>query len=213
MDRAGLAFFGGLTALTFGLGTWQTARFFESLEKRRAAQASRVEVRVEGVDTSRVVTVGPRRSPAGERDRRQGYVVYAPTRDDDALVCLGWAPERDLPVVGAAVSGALARGPLRCDPRDAVEVGNSFSPTNPVGTRRLLWASRADLMREAGLPPDAVVLDALDPPSPPLVPRPAVSSSWLKPEVHLGYAATWFSLAVAGVVLTRKLVRAPARRG
>jgi len=214
MDRAGLALFGGLTALTFGLGSWQTARFAESLQRKEAAESPRAAVELRGdgaVDTSRLVTVGPRKSP-NDRDRRRGYLVYAPTRTNDALVCLGWATEQDLPAVRAALARELERGPLRCDPRNAVELGNSFAPANPVGTRRLHWASRADLLREAGLADDAVVMDALNPPSPPLVPRPAVSTTWLRPEVHLGYAATWFSLTVAGVFLTRKLVRGAAKR-
>lgn len=119
-SRAALLAFGGLSAGTFGLGVWQTVRYFdkyEMTERRRveleAAPVDAVEalstsggaarrVAARGrFDNSRVALLGPRPPPkdmppefAG-RDVG-GYVVVTPLAVDDegheVLVLRGWVP-------------------------------------------------------------------------------------------------------------------------
>ena len=222
VDKVGLVLFGSLTLTTLGLGTWQTRRYLDARERMGRA-ASDVEVgagnRVDGVDPAgvrmeRAVLVGPRTSPAEDTlVKVKGYYVYAPVavKGEDVLACVGWTDEAN------ALKFVRERGlafpkPLSMVLRDEAERGNAFSPRNPVGTKQLLWASKEDMMREAGLPPTARLADVLNPPSPPFTPRPLANQGWLKPETHLGYAATWFTLAVAGTFMTRRLVMRNAPR-
>ena len=96
------------------------------------------------------------------------------------------------------------------------EKKGTFTPDNAVGA--LYWLDRPGALRQAGLPADAWVVDALDDEGPAapgeharggghadgaLVRKPlgAYTEFYVSPEKHLGYAATWAGVALAAAAI------------
>lgn len=176
------------------------------------------------------VRVSPRTPPPGLppylsslSPAHSGYVAVQPLRRDDGstvLVLRGWspadAPSPPLPTGRVTVRGVAREG----------EAGGVFSVRGASAARDgqavLSLLDAEALGAAAGLPPG---------PSPPLLveavsPWPArgevgrgvppwpvtrqwgdlggASSTALPPSTHLFYAATWFSLALCGAVITRR---------
>ncbi|KAL9183358.1 hypothetical protein ACHAXT_005145 [Thalassiosira profunda] len=84
--------------------------------------------------------------------------------------------------------------------------------SNPQTINKLLWIDRSAMEEMTSCPADShpplfVEINgggALQYPAKP--PRECVGEFKVTPEVHAGYAATWFGLSGAGMVMTRKLL-------
>ena len=279
MSIIGPLFFGGLCAGTFGLGSWQSSRYFEKIEKIEAQEAEIAELlaelakpspvvntstaaasrqatadslsfhRLTGTfDHSRAMLLGPRgpppgaisedgpnsgRSGGGLASSPQGYWVITPlkTTEGEVLVMRGWEPidgrrkqqrngrdgrDYSLPITGThpCPTGEVTVATIRVK----AENGGMFAPppiSPNTATPTLLWLSQkgmADLARmeeerttvlfKEVRSPDKERTRQLLQPS-----LEAAVEFKVTPETHVGYAATWFSLSAAGVVMTRKLLK------
>jgi cytochrome oxidase assembly protein ShyY1 len=124
-------------------------------------------------------------------------------KDGTALVCLGWAPTYP-PVADINANNDLQN--FTYYPRKG-EKGNRFSPPNPP-TGPFIWMEEDAMLRAAGLDPSTASLaDSYDPIF------PTTFNPKVKPEVyltkwtHAGYAATWYSLGIAGLILMNRMFR------
>lgn len=204
----GKILFGSLTASTFGLGCWQTARYFEKKPDVEDDDLKAI-VRPKRLDYDRSVLLGPRKVKDGGK---RGYYVYAPQEGDNLLVCVGWSSE-DPQAIRARlkrvekVSGDVElRGFVTLG-----EPGNRFSPPNPTDGKPFMWAERAGMLKAAGLDPERSELVDVFQAIVPGFEKKNKPEAYLTKWMHAGYAATWFSLSIAGVFLTRKLFRSPPK--
>ncbi|KAL3786867.1 hypothetical protein HJC23_013788 [Cyclotella cryptica] len=105
--------------------------------------------------------------------------------------------------------------PSRLDTR--VDKGSANSRDFDVGTvQKLLWMDRDAISEMTNCPKElrpplfVQTKDEIYSPSPALYParssREHVGEFKVTPEVHAGYAVTWFGLSGAGMVMTRKLL-------
>ena len=194
--------FGSLTASTFGLGCWQTARFLEEKPESRVLQIS-----PKTLDVNRPIWVGPR---SGGPHKKTGYYAYLPSPDDHALVCIGWTPKmlsdlstlrQDL-IQDKKVEAVVRKG----------EPGNRFSPPNPPNGP-FLWMDETQMLKAAGFTSveEACVAETHEPvlnnrngASILFFPKEK-SQPYLTKWTHAGYAVTWYSLSIAGILMMRRM--------
>lgn len=195
--RVGQLLFGGLTASTFGLGTWQVSRFLED-----KAQVETVEIDASKLRFKDSVLVGPR--PV-QGKTKSAFYVYAPT--EDSLVCLGWTDEQPSVQV-LEKTQVVAPHTLKVLVHPG-ESGNSFAPTNP-DTGPFLWVERARMLERVGLSPQLASLsetyEQVETSSSLKLHPKARPEPYLTKWTHAGYAVTWYSLTLAGLVMMRRMV-------
>jgi len=195
--------FGGLTLFTFGLGTWQVQRYFDSLGPSEAPPVARFAAAE--LDWSRAVHVGPRPGPPGTRG--MGFWTYVPL-DASRLVNVGWTP-RASPTAAAAAARGAPEEELTAKACDC-ESGSVFLPSAHAADQPLLWADRKELLARSGVDADAGQVFALQSRMGDYAPKP-VKDAYLTSSTHVGYALTWYSLTVAGILMTRRLVKTSRR--
>tara|TARA_B110000208_G_scaffold139742_1_gene168589 strand:+ start:1560 stop:2339 length:780 start_codon:yes stop_codon:yes gene_type:complete len=201
------------------------------LESNEAKHAWRVHA-VRGVlEHEREVKVGPRSPPkhtAAHKDplcEKNGFCLVTPLRRTDVstgeeervLVHRGWVPK------SALDRGAVAR-PQGEVTLDVValesETPGRFTPDNDVARRHYYWLDVPTLAAQAAAatttdngavrvePVLLQVVGASAPKAWPLEkPVAALQDFYVTPEKHAGYAATWYSLALAGAVMSARLLR------
>lgn len=193
-------------AILIGLGTWQMQRLqwkqavLAEIEARIVAdpvplpadpqdQRDRyLPVQAEGVLTGEGLRVLASRKMVGAGYRR---IAVMETGGRRVLVDLGFVAE------GEAVD--LPQGPVRV-------VGNLHWPsevdsyTPKPDEKTGLWFARDVPAMAQALHADPVLIVARDPVVPQIEPLPVDTSSI--PNDHLGYAATWFSLALGWLGMT-----------
>jgi cytochrome oxidase assembly protein ShyY1 len=194
-----------------------------------------LEINLKDIDLKHAVVVGPRKSPPPSSPSNHsvtnstGYYIYAPIlSSSNILLCLGWTsllgtdhktllpPKERIQLLLESTTNQNQIPLVTCTPGET-ESGNWFSPTNPIGQGVLLWTNKSDLIRETNIlssqsnklvgDDDVQIWDVrhgLDPKI--FIPRPFHGSGWLNPNIHAGYAITWFSLTLAGIFLTRRVV-------
>ena len=239
-QAVGGAVFGGLVLGTFGLGVWQTKRFFwktdviedrkRALEvdaQRRSVEDAREQPTYErsilrgSFVASKQVLVGPRSPPPGLVEKAQGmgrgpigYEVVTKFVDETGAECLvnrGWVPTGREPT---CPEGQLD---LVVVP-DKGEPQKTFSPPNT--TRNVLWV-------ELGFIADVLGLSKKDNDVPYFIaladgqtgddwPKPRSPVQCLAvnidPPTHAAYAITWFSLSLFGAFMTRRILYPPVPR-
>ncbi|KAA0157268.1 hypothetical protein FNF29_00620 [Cafeteria roenbergensis] len=250
----GLAAFGSLCAATFGLGVWQTLRYFEKYEmtEKRVEQledepvalwdlvgslpaqlksgdvpARRVTVSGK-FDTDRTLLIGPRPPPKDFPREMMGadtagFLVVTVFVDDDGrevLVHRGWVPRSK--ASGAPYDSMQARarghrsveGVLRGSERMGNSIGASASSDQilmldiqAVGDALSLKDS-ADVDARAAMVEQIRPLDRSDLPFTKQL--DAFRNFFTTPTTHITYAATWYTLAIIGAILTRRMF-APSR--
>lgn len=206
--------FGGL-ALLIALGLWQVARLewksgiIADIEARIQADPVSVPanpdpdvdqylpVLAQGSYTGEVIHVLSSQFERGTGSHVIGVLQTPSGRR--LLVDRGFIAEGEAPGAQYAGSGAAVSGNLLW-PDDA----DSFTPDPDLG--RNLWFSRRVAPMAAHLGTDAVLIVARSdaPTVPGLVPTPLDSADIRNN--HLGYAVTWFSLALVWAVMTAALV-------
>lgn len=269
LSRTGQVFFGGLCVGTFGLGTWQTKRYFEKIqliqERQNALQKEPVtqfnlqeiqqqpnnfcQLRLHGrFDHRHEFLVGPRGPPpgalpetaAGVSSAPQGYFVLTPlklsTTGETVLVNRGWVPramvipdnrrspsnnnnntsntKNDLLQWERPETVDLVAVPSRPEtPKSLLVAQHDFQVTPP----RLFWYDQVAMQAAAGLPlePPTLMVTAVQQqqqshdrsqlPLRPPVER--VGDFKVTPATHVGYATTWYGLSLAGVYMTRMLLK------
>eukprot|EP00904_Undaria_pinnatifida_P010748 jgi/Undpi1/6803/HiC_scaffold_21.g09279.m1 len=196
-------------------GSEEGKGLLESLAGRR--------VRVTGVfDHTKEVLVGPRGAPPGMNASTgpasmavspQGDFVHTPLRRKDGSVVLvnrGWSPRSkgrnwSRPEGEVSLVGVLKEAEKR----------RTFSPVNRPETGQLLWAEKEALLQAAGClaPGDGVssppiLMEAVGEEgddrkvTPRAKQRHHFGEFYVTPQTHAMYAATWYSLAAAGALLT-----------
>jgi len=193
-SKLGKALFGSLTASTVGLGIWQTMRFLEEKPEpqKRVIKASDLVL-------NRPVLVGPRKGGAANKP---GYYVYIPSPSENVLVCLGWTQDKapDLSSI------KFSKETFDIFTRHG-EKGNRFSPANPPNGP-FLWMDEDQMLRVAGLEaPAAKLAEVYDVVAPGVLAPKERPEPYLTKWTHAGYAATWYSLSVAGVFMMRKMFK------
>jgi len=234
----GVAFFGSLVAGTFSMGYWQTKRYFwkvDLVEARKAAlkappkEASAQEAAnkpnferslVQGEFLGQDVKVGPRAPPPGLLPPKQGmaagpigYEIVSVFKAADGTECLvnrGWIPRH-----------------LEAEPttkKDTVLVvaadGEKQGPFSPVNTKKeTLWLELPFIAKLLGIhtesPPYFVQVSEGETPKD-YFPKPRTSVQFenfsVDPPTHAAYAFTWFSLALFGAIMSKRILFPPASR-
>lgn len=210
-----------LVALTAGLGAWQLQRAAEKqqlFDQFDAAQQDREGAHVADGRTAEYPPFTPLQADgrfdsahqvlldAMLHEGRAGYQVLTPLLRSDGpaiLVNRGWLPadpqRGTLPELAVDTGYRQLRGYLGSLPRPALRLE---APTPSAGAdwpRVLLYPRREQLEQMLGYAVlDLVLLQAEDQPDGFLRQwRPQV----LPPERHLGYAAQWFGLCLALIVI------------
>eukprot|EP00587_Corethron_hystrix_P009619 CAMPEP_0113299406 /NCGR_PEP_ID=MMETSP0010_2-20120614/1458_1 /TAXON_ID=216773 ORGANISM="Corethron hystrix, Strain 308" /NCGR_SAMPLE_ID=MMETSP0010_2 /ASSEMBLY_ACC=CAM_ASM_000155 /LENGTH=223 /DNA_ID=CAMNT_0000152643 /DNA_START=214 /DNA_END=885 /DNA_ORIENTATION=- /assembly_acc=CAM_ASM_000155 len=163
-----------------------------------------------------------------------GYYIVCPLEISDSreiLVNRGWVPVGMVP--REVLDGAVANAQSNWNEPEGVvnvigvvakdEVKGKFSPKHQGGTsRHLLWMDRNAiesatkvrifpssspilLLTETQSPTEDAVVGMNTYPLRPTADEIALNVA-VSPETHVGYAATWFGLSGAGVLMTRKLI-------
>lgn len=198
------------TLLLTGLGLWQ----LERLHRKEALIA-----RIEAAQAESVVTALPDNPAASAAleyrhallsgrlmtgkglrfigRKSSGYVWLVPmelTQGGAVLVSFGWLPEGEEPQTQAQASIEIMQGILR-----PLRQRRMFSPDNQPA--RNLWFTEdlAPMQEATGLTLLPLVLEADALPT-------------LRND-HLGYALTWFALALAGIVMFLIYHREPTTHG
>mmetsp|Transcript_19607 Transcript_19607/g.29779 ORF Transcript_19607/g.29779 Transcript_19607/m.29779 type:complete len:265 (-) Transcript_19607:635-1429(-) len=254
LNLSGKLFFSGLTAGTFGLGSWQSQRYFEKIEqmKEREIDLLREPIVYDPASATtkddkasfrkqlirgqfrhaQELLIGPRgpppgalaadgptsgRSGGGMSSGPQGYYVVTPFELKDAnktviLMNRGWIPRHfpehdvdyDHPQGVVDVVAVPSQGE---NPRFMMPPHN-FSKRPP----RLYWMdveTMHDVTGDAnGLFVAVGNTDAEEEERRyPVKPSPSTVGEFkISPFTHAGYAFTWYGLAAAGVVMTRRLI-------
>lgn len=186
-------------------------RYEESLGKNEAFENKGnaiIKFNKNDLDFDKALYVGPRAV-----DAKFGHLVYAPNYKENALVLLGWTG-KPLPFDFSRIKnspnveceGVLAKS----------EKGNYFAQhkSNSQGGKEesveFYWVDLENMVKKVNLNQNehlklvncqTTISDELSTKlNTPMKPH-------LSPGMHLGYAATWFTLSLAGVVLTRKLIK------
>lgn len=165
--------------------------------------------------------VGPRSAPQGTDAAAaaamapSGFFVVTPFVDAESgrtlLVHRGWVPRRQraqaLEASEAATGTATFDAVVRVD-----EVGGVFTPERPSVDDVDYFRIDADAMkRQRDLPPDTFFVEQIRAPDNALAQGALACRSaqdllffQVHPSTHVGYAATWFGLCLAGLLLTRR---------
>ena len=154
-----------------------------------------------------------------EKIEKIGAYVFTPFLRTDSesegeivLVNRGW--------VGKRQSEGLAGNDLR-DEGDEIELivvrsrqdnPGIFAPSNSPAEKRFRWQDLGAMRAASGLPSSTQIVDCVgmtNPSSPKLKLRDAESllEERTIPFTHAVYAVTWYSLAAAGIVMTRRLLK------
>lgn len=267
LSRAGQVFFGGLCVGTFGLGTWQTKRYWDKIQliqerqddlqqepvtefklkdilhqQQSSKKNSCQQLQLHGrFDHQHEFLVGPRGPPPGAfadgggmSSSPQGFYVITPLKlaitGETVLVNRGWVPramvvpDRRRSHNNTATTNDLLQWE-RPDTTQLVAVPSraetpTFSwlvPQHDFESQppRLYWYDPAAMLQAAGVShkqPSLMVTavqqqqkQKLQLPLRPSVEH--VGDFKVTPATHVGYAATWYGLSLAGVYMTRMLLR------
>lgn len=199
----GKALFGSLCGFTLALGAWQTYRYFEVPSQPSAEEhdPNLVRLRTSRLDLSRSVLLGPRKLHTESKE--YGYFVYAPSVQDQLLVCLGWMPKSAAMEQTKGLTLAAEEVAVHCN--RGVERGNYFSPPTPSKDGTFLWANRDAMLLAVGLDPGASrVGEVYEPACNELRPKHK-PEPYLTKWTHAGYAVTWYSLTAAGLFMMKKM--------
>lgn len=186
------------------------------------------QIKVEGeFQHDKEVLLGPRSAPAGllgpvaqgMATNPQGYFVITPfyTKDRNIyFINRGWVPKALAPRDWYHPTGVV-KLTVCCS---SEEKANTFSPKNDFQSKKLIWLESSSLILASGLGEEckpAIILELIEdeekPTSMTLVPagkqqypiaRPPQPSQvhYVTPITHAVYSVTWFSLALAGLVMT-----------
>lgn len=204
--------------LLLALGTWQVLRLFEknAINAFRADRAAVAPVplpaRIDNLadwEFRRVTVTGifahERELHLNARSQRgnNGYQIVTPLLRENAspvLVSRGWVPyERKNPATRAEgqVSGPVTvEGILRTEPRKGL-----LMPTNDVARNEWFWYDLPAMAAASGAPNMApFYIEAGAAPNPGGFPIGGQTLVQL-PSNHLGYALTWYALAIALAVI------------
>jgi cytochrome oxidase assembly protein ShyY1 len=199
----GKALFGSLTAFTFGLGGWQTYRYFEIPNKGGVDHHSLVSIPTSNFNLSHPVLLGPRKH---ESDAKQfGYYIFVPSVSDSLLVCIGWIKKRDW-AEGQLDELKFTTPEMSIQLNVGAERGNYFSPHTPSADGTFLWAEKEAMLFTAGLPSTASIGETYDTVTNLLQPK-AVREPYLTKWTHAGYALTWYSLTCAGLFMMKHMFK------
>jgi surfeit locus 1 family protein len=213
-------------ALLLALGTWQVFRLVEKNEINafRAERASAPPVALpariddpQGWAFRRVAVTGTfahdRELYVNARSQRgnAGYQVVTPLLRADGppvLVSRGWVPyERKDPAgrtAGQVAGPVTVEGILRTEPRKGW-----LMPANSAERNEWFWFDLPAMAQAAGVPDAArFYIEAGPQPNPGGFPIGGQTQVQL-PSNHLGYALTWYALAVALVAIYIASQRAP----
>ncbi|GAX23350.1 surfeit locus 1 family protein [Fistulifera solaris] len=262
LSKAGQVFFGGLCVGTFGLGTWQTQRYFEKIRLMEERQSDLQKAPTETFNIQEIqqqtnnfcqlqlqgrydhrheFLVGPRGPPPGAlpdtaggggiSSAPQGYFVMTPfilkKTGETVLVNRGWVPRAMVVPDRRQSSSNASRSdllqwdrpdtvtdlvvvPARAEtPKSLLVAQHDFQAQPP----RLFWYDQVAMQAAAGLPlqPPSLIVTAIQNKNQSSLPlRPPVEHVGdfkVTPAIHVGYAATWYGLSLAGVYMTRMLLR------
>ena len=205
--------------LMLGLGSWQVARLFEKREtnalraERLAAAPAPLPARLDDPARWEFRRVTLRGRFAHERElylpcRSQhgndGTCVLTPLLRDDGgapvLVNRGWVPPpRKDPArraAGQAAGDATVEGVLR-----VAQQRSWAMPDNAPERNVWFWYELPAMARATGLPLATFYVEAaIDPAAPEGAPLGGQTRYQL-PDNHLGYALTWYALAIAFAVI------------
>lgn len=252
LSSSGKLFFSSLCASTFGLGCWQTQRYFEKIEQTEERNKIIAQEPIElekGFNCSSPndrefqpilvhgkfrhedeILIGPRgppldslsksgpnsgRSSGGMASSPQGYYVIAPLERSNGggvvLVNRGWVPRS---YVQQKEIWSRPKGNVKLVGISTKTEQPRFMspPHNEREPRQLLWFDRKtmeDKTKTVGLEPlliaETCEVAAVE--GPPFKPtKKAVGEFKVTSSTHAGYAATWFGLSGAGMIMTRKLI-------
>jgi len=137
-----------------------------------------------------------------------GFWTYVPL-DASRLVNVGWTPQANGTALLATARARIGNDELTAKGCDC-ESGSVFLPSSHAADKPLLWADRNELLARSGIDADAGKVFALQSPLGDFVPKP-VKDAYLTSSTHIGYALTWYSLTVAGILMTRRLVKTSPR--
>lgn len=205
------------TAILIGLGTWQIERLAwkNALISERTSNFAAAPVALTGDDNAVEALAWRRVSVTGRflHDRELflaarslrgnvGYHVLTPLQRDDGRVVLinrGWVgpPKKD----PAARAAANPPGPVRIS--GIVTLGAKkawLGPDNNPSTNTWLWVDLPAMGQHLGTKLLPVVVEADATPNPGGFPIGGQTRINL-PNDHLGYALTWYALAVVLVVI------------
>jgi len=158
----------------------------------------------------------------------QGYYVITPLQRGDGTVFFinrGWVPLSSVVGGGAGrneVFGANSNAKVNVWDRpkgttsvstvvSGGEVVGRFSPVNNPSTKKLFWIEPKALVEATGLQNFAlptIILESVEYDDVPVTFYPAnrrlkhLDEQYITPMTHLVYAVTWFSLSLAGLVMT-----------
>jgi surfeit locus 1 family protein len=181
---------------------------------------------VRGVlDHDREVKVGPRSPPkhtAAHDDplcEKNGFCIVTPLRrtggaqqGERVLVHRGWVPK------SALDAGKLDRPAGEVELSVVVlasEEQGRFTPDNEVASGHFFWLDTAALAQRAGIADGGVLVQTVGDGAsnwkqqvwPLAKPVAALTDFYVTREKHAGYAATWYSLAFAGALMSVRLLR------
>lgn len=254
LNLGGKLFFGGLCVGTFGLGCWQTQRFFE---KETMIKQRKEDLELEPIPFSsttgrspddrglrrqlvhgvyqhdKEILVGPRgpppgamastgpssgRSGGGMSSSPQGYYIITPletTLGTKVFVNRGWIPRHFLknekqqswekPTGYVDVVGIPSKGE---QPR-FIKADHELDK-QPM---QMFWIDQASMEHVSGIDEGTGLFltevrttesDTIRWPVKPAL--ETVGEFKTTPIIHAGYAATWFGLSGAGMIMTRKLI-------
>lgn len=227
MDKAGIAVFSSLVGTTAYLGYWQYNRYHWKTqliqERERQLQLPIVPLAQKPADVAynRVSITGefepaetfflaPRPPPQPcEKLASGAYLLTLFTQTDGKrlFVNRGWIP-RDLSVPPACPQGPVTLTGV-CAPQ---ERPSAFAAEHDLAAKRLFWLDRSVLDQVTGESTTVVVEELKDEKNQeqqlPLKKSIANYTEFhITPFKHLSYAATWFTLAFCGIVLTRQRFR------
>lgn len=260
LSMAGILFFGSLCVSTFGLGCWQSSRYFDKIQliQRRDEELAMDPIELQSNASShdwettkrqsnhrrlhvtgtfhhdKEVLMGPRgpppgaisqsgpnsgRSSGGMASSPQGYFIITPLERPHnlgtVLVNRGWVP---LQYVKQNVAWERPTGEVQVVAvASKMEEPTLFSPPHNLSrdVNRFLWLDRPSIeqaTKTKGLSPPLIIQtndtkDDNDTMTFPIQPNAmTVGEFKVTPPVHAGYAATWFGLSGAGILMTRKLI-------
>ncbi len=214
-------------AILVTLGTWQVQRLYWKLDLIERVEAGLAAEPVplpatagalDALDQRPVTATGTlRHDLAIARGSEQkggipGARLLVPLEREGAMpivVDLGWIPE--------PVSGHFGETPEPVEALAATlyldhpETKPPFRPANEVEARRWFWLDTTDLRRWTGMPDLAAASLVRRPDgverTPPIADPPAMTLS----NDHLGYALTWYGLALGLAVIYLLLGRARAK--
>lgn len=178
-------------------------------------------------DHSKEVMLGPRTAPLGLTGgpaqglatNPQGFYVITPLKRSDGTVVFvnrGWVARThtgwDRPNSEITIHGI----PM------GEEKGGAFVPENDIKGKKLLWLEVKSLFEAAQMKPDLqsfIYMEAVNTddknelPSFPYAKRvEELSQQYITPATHFVYALTWYSLGLAGLVMTYYNFRRPRRK-